>query len=324
MVKSSLLAREQSCSVPLGSEGTLAIITTMVQKPGALSVNAEPWVFNSTTGREALKWWNACKHRLQCVVFESVTEYAFLLREILSAAAALRDRLLVCSSAAVSDFYTPHSLKSREKLRPKHIGAASEAAEDMALVKSYDHHSRTPAEDDTSTVLEEGQGIRPQDICHFELHQSYEHSSRLDRHLTKSKPSQLGSLQVKDVGFSLSLFPVPKFLFMIRDMAPCCFLVSFKLETTEAAVERGALAAMHSRHVDCVIGNTLAERNHKVVLFTRTDKKHINVETPDCRPLTVRRRNLQDLHGAQCCGKRVVEYGMCLECTANLPGVSQK
>lgn len=235
--------------MPPSVGGTLSLNTGMMQDNSSISTNAEAWVFNTLTGLEALNCWNACKHRLLCVAFESVTEYAFLLRAILSAAAALRDRLLVCSSAAVSDFYIPYRLQSREKLRPKHLGTASTDTKDLVSLKSIHHQSCQSSTNTPSSVK-----------CRE---------------------------QVEGGGLSLSLFPVPKFLFLIRDMAPCCFLVSFKLETTDDAVEKGALMAIHSRCVDCVVGNTLSERNHKVVLFTRTETKHICVDKTSHKSLKV-------------------------------------
>ncbi|PFH36278.1 DNA /pantothenate metabolism flavoprotein [Besnoitia besnoiti] len=73
----------------------------------------------------AVEAYRQCRDRLLCLSFETVTDYLFLLRDVLELSSPLGDRLVVCACAAVSDFYIPFRRMATHKLESRLPGCTS-------------------------------------------------------------------------------------------------------------------------------------------------------------------------------------------------------
>ncbi|KAL8435396.1 hypothetical protein ACSSS7_002528 [Eimeria intestinalis] len=233
------------------------------------------WELNPDSAAAALEVYRQCKDRLLCISYKTLVEYSFLLRAIVAGAAPLKERLMVCSAAAVADFYVPHALMPQHKIRPPQqqeaasstSGAAERSSKEQGNVEiqgpsrsasgAGGAHPKRWFTD--SFALGEGSretavGATTASLDHFQQH----------HHMT------------------LRLHIVPKMLFMVRAVAPSCFLVVFKLETEEAKLAERAYSYLEGGGglgvADCVIGNTLQSKSSEVTLFTREGHRDIKLK----------------------------------------------
>ena len=67
---------------------------------------------------------------------------------------------------------------------------------------------------------------------------------------------------------TLTLWPTPKLLPMMRVWCPQSYIVSFKLETEVSRLHQSGLKALERYRVNCVVGNELHTRHKRVTLMT--------------------------------------------------------
>ncbi|KAL8270173.1 hypothetical protein Esti_005900 [Eimeria stiedai] len=233
------------------------------------------WELNPDSAGAALEVYRQCKDRLLCISYKTLVEYAFLLRAILAGAAALKERLMVCSAAAVADFYVPHALMSQHKIRPP---PQREAAPSAGAVAERLPREQGNVEIQGPSRSASGAGGAHPKRWFIDSFASGEVSRETAGRPTAGSPDQFQQHH----HMTLRLHIMPKMLFMVRAVAPSCFLVVFKLETEEAKLAERAYSYLEggggSGVADCVIGNTLQSRNSEVTLFTREGHKDIKLK----------------------------------------------
>ncbi|KAL8444988.1 hypothetical protein Emed_005957 [Eimeria media] len=233
------------------------------------------WELDPENGAAALEVYRQCKDRLLCISYKTLVEYAFLLRAIVAGAEPLKERLMVCSAAAVADFYVPHALMPQHKLRPPQQQEPVSTTNTVA--------ERAPREQGNVEIQGPSRSASGAGGAHpkrwfTDSFASSEGSRETQGGLTTGSPDHLQQHH----HMTLRLHIVPKMLFMIRAVAPSCFLVVFKLETEEAKLAERAYSYLEggaaSGVADCVIGNTLQSKSSEVTLFTREGHKDIKLK----------------------------------------------
>lgn len=251
-------------------------------------VDAFGWSLNTREAEAALEVYKQCRERLLCVTYKTLVEYSFLLRAIVAGAASLRERLMVCSAAAVADFYMPYTHMSQHKLRPPQkqqqqewgLGT-SEPVEGSHAGEGEDIEIQGPSRSSSSTGAHPKRWFTNSNLSGGELKEASQTAATVT---VSGAAAALGAKPVPDeqqhhLHLTLRLHVVPKMLLMIRAVAPSCFLVVFKLETEESRLEERALSYVEGSGgqgvADCVIGNTLQTRGVEVTLYTRDGQKEI-------------------------------------------------
>ncbi|KAL8448398.1 hypothetical protein Emag_003949 [Eimeria magna] len=233
------------------------------------------WELNPECGAAALEVYRQCKDRLLCISYKTLVEYSFLLRAIVAGAAPLKDRLMVCSAAAVADFYVPHALMSQHKIRPPQ---QQEAVPSTSTVAERLPREQGNVEIQGPSRSASGAGGAHPKRWFTDSFATGEGSRETPGGPTAGSPDHFQQHH----HMTLRLHIVPKMLFMVRDVAPSCFLVVFKLETEEAKLAERAYSYLEgggaSGVADCVIGNTLHSKGLEVTLFTREGHKDIKLK----------------------------------------------
>ncbi|OEH80392.1 DNA pantothenate metabolism flavoprotein domain-containing protein [Cyclospora cayetanensis] len=83
-------------------------------------VDALGWMLDPVEAAAALQLYRQCKDRLLCISYQTLVEYAFLVRAVAAGTCSLKERLMFCSAAAVADFYVPYALMAPHKIVASH------------------------------------------------------------------------------------------------------------------------------------------------------------------------------------------------------------
>ncbi|KAL8427843.1 hypothetical protein Efla_005809 [Eimeria flavescens] len=241
------------------------VIETDSSEPNNESVDLLGWELDPHKASAALEVYRQCKDRLLSISYKTLLEYSFLLRAIVAGAASLQERLMICSAAAVADFYVPHSLMSQHKLRAPQEEEASPASGDAA--------ERLDKKQGSVEIQGPARSVSGAGGAHPKRWFTDSVSASEERKETAAAPSD-HSHQL-----TLRLHIVPKMLLMVRAVAPYSFLVVFKLETEENKLAARAYAYLEGGGgqgvADCVIGNTLQSRGVAATLYTREGHKDV-------------------------------------------------
>ncbi|KAG5503342.1 hypothetical protein GH5_04412 [Leishmania sp. Ghana 2012 LV757] len=101
-------------------------------------------------------------------------------------------------------------------------------------------------------------------------------------------------------GLTLHLSNVPKVLLLVREewlrrTTPCAkqpFVVTFKLETSEAAMKRKAISNLHKYNCDAVVANMLQSYKDRVLIYTKSGD--------DSTPVLVQSEAAKTIEAALC------------------------
>ncbi|CDJ66541.1 DNA/pantothenate metabolism flavoprotein domain-containing protein, putative [Eimeria necatrix] len=257
-------------------------------------VEAAGWEFEGSEAEAALKLYRHCKDRLLCVTYQTLVEYAFIVRAVAAGAAPLRERLMFCSAAAVADFYLPYSVRSPHKLKtPQHHDAAHRAANApgaAAAAAAAAADGGAEVQRGPSRSISTMTSMQPKRWFTGEAapHDSYKGAGDAGEAAAAAAAAEASDLQQQHHSqhFSLRLWVAPKMLLVVRSVAPHCFLVAFKLETDESRLQQSATSYLEgssssssssngSGVADCVVGNALRTRREKATLFTKIGQKEV-------------------------------------------------
>ncbi|XP_026190908.1 uncharacterized protein LOC34622245 [Cyclospora cayetanensis] len=266
-------------------------------------VDALGWMLDPVEAAAALQLYRQCKDRLLCISYQTLVEYAFLVRAVAAGTCSLKERLMFCSAAAVADFYVPYALMAPHKIVASHdhggplshhpsSGSVGEATSKEAGGIEVQGPSRSssgaggshPRRWFTGSFLsteDRGTSTESTSLAAAAAAPAVEAAAARPTEHPQHHPQQPHYL-------NLRLHLVPKMLLVVRSVAPNCFLVGFKLETNPERLQQSALAYLEgprpggpsgapeaSGVADCVVGNLQQTRRAVVKLFTRAGQKEL-------------------------------------------------